>query len=180
MFLNIHYIQRRCFNSRDLLRARNLGKEISLFGWFIILLLALLVLVSGCVNAPSTGSETGTTVEAQGQKAGNEQATGIGCQAGFSKTTAGKKYLRTGTETQTLQGKSMELCCWETESQSGRKSKICCDSALYPVGYANGILFEIDKDTGELHKTLERYQKDGKSCQQLFNSDGTKGPEHCS
>jgi hypothetical protein len=156
----------------------SMGNEISLFGWFIILLLAILVLVSGCVNAPSTGSETGTTVEAQEQKAGNEQATGTGCPAGFSKTTAGKKYLRTGTENQTLQGKSMELCCWETDGQAGRKSKICCDSNLYPVGYSNGILFEMDK-TGAWHMTMETYQKDGKKCQQQYNSDGTKGPEHC-
>lgn len=107
-----------------------------------------------------------------------EKETGEGCLTGTEKTVVGRTYTITGTETYTIQGKSFDLCCWEV-GESSQKKKICGDSLTSPVSYTNGILFETEKNTGEFFKTMERYQKDGKSCQQLFDAKGTVGAENC-
>lgn len=120
----------------------------------------------------SSKNESGATPENA-----TEEAV-VGCVAGTSKTVVGKKYTRTGTENYSLQGKSMALCCWEFGDEQ-QKKKLCEDRNESPVGYSYGVLWETDKATGELNKTMERYQKDGKSCQQFYNADGTTGPESC-
>lgn len=102
------------------------------------------------------------------------------CSAGFSKTVMNMKYQRTGTESQTIQGKTLNLCCWNKMNDQGQpERKICSDRNESPIGYATGILWEIEKGTGNAIKTMETYQKDGKSCQQQYNKDGSLGPESC-
>ena len=104
--------------------------------------------------------------------------TEVGCVAGRTKTVLGREYTITGTETHTIQGKSFDLCCWKVGEGKDEK-KICADSATMPVGYDNGIFWELDEGTGKVYKATERYLKEGKRCQQLYNADGTLGPEHC-
>jgi len=107
-----------------------------------------------------------------------EEKTVSGCVAGRTKTVLGREYTITGTETHTIQGKSFDLCCWKVGEGKDEK-KICADSATMPVGYDNGIFWELDEETGKVYKATERYLKEGKRCQQLYNADGTLGPEHC-
>jgi len=104
--------------------------------------------------------------------------TEMGCVVGRTKTVLGREYTITGTETHTIQGKSFDLCCWKVGEGKDEK-KICADSATMPVGYDNGIFWELDEGTGKVYKATERYLKEGKRCQQLYNADGTLGPEHC-
>ncbi len=121
--------------------------------------------------------DTVTNQQAAETETGNKE-TGVGCVAGTSKTVAGLKHTRTGMENHSIQGKSMDLCCWEQETSVGKR-KLCVDSNETPVGYTYGIMWETPKSTGKTNKTMERYQKDGKSCQQFYNADGTAGPESC-
>lgn len=130
------------------------------------------VLMGGCTEK----SEGSGVAVSQEQKAG----AGSECVAGTSKTVVGRSYLRTGIETHTIEGKSFNLCCWEVENPTRKtKNKICGDDASTPVGYSNGILWETDGDTGGVYKSMERYQKDGKSCQQFFDLKGNLEAEHC-
>lgn len=109
-----------------------------------------------------------------------EKATGTDCSAGFAKTVVGMKYQRTGTESHTIKGTTMDLCCWDRLSDQGQKEKkICGDRNESPVGYTSGILWEIEKGTGNAIKAMETYSKDGKSCQQHYEKDGSAGPESC-
>lgn len=149
--------------------------------WGVMALLAVLVagfvFMCGCTDK-SGGSVVTTSQE---QKAGGGGGgVGLECLAGTSKTVVGKNYVRTGVETHVIQGKSFDLCCWETDNPTRKtKSKICGDYAPSPVGYSYGILWEADEATGALHKTMEKYQKDGKSCQQFFDAKGNPEAEHC-
>lgn len=138
------------------------------------LLMALIiagVMASGCAQ-----KSDGVSPDKEGA---SKTGTASECAAGTTKTVVGKEYVRTGTETHTIQGTSMDLCCWEFENSYKTKNKICCDSATSPVGYSNGILWETARNASELTKTMERYQKDGKSCQQFFDAKGNMETEHC-
>jgi hypothetical protein len=100
------------------------------------------------------------------------------CLTGTEKTVVGLKYKITGTENHTIQGKSMDLCCWQT-GESQKIKKICTDRTTSPVGYTVGVLMEKNNNIGDFIKTMERYQKNGKSCQQFFNADGSTQAENC-
>lgn len=144
---------------------------------FIILAMGAAILVlAGCGNS---GSQNDAAKKAETSSAG-EKATGTDCSAGFSKTVAGMKYQRAGIEAQTIQGKTINLCCWDKVNDQGQKEKkICGDRNESPVGYATGILWEIEKGTGNAVKAMETYQKDEKSCQQHYEKNGSLGPESC-
>lgn len=141
-------------------------------GIMLVLAVAVSISLSGCAKkAAEQKSETSSA---------GEKATGTDCSAGFTKTVVGMKYQRTGNESQTIQEKTINLCCWDKVNDQGQKEKkICGDRNESPIGYASGILWEIEKGTGDAVKTMETYPKDGKSCQQHYNKDGSAGPESC-
>jgi hypothetical protein len=147
-------------------------KKSARMGIMLVLAVAVSLTLSGCGPKPAgPASETATS---------GEKAAGTDCSAGFTKTVAGMKYQRIGTESQTIQGKTLNLCCWNKVNDQGQaEKKICSDRSESPVGYATGILWEIEKGTGKAIKALETYQKDGKSCQQHYEKDGSLGPESC-
>lgn len=133
--------------------------------------------LSGC-NGKVLEKESGTAAPKEQKEETVGKETGGGCLAGTEKTVVGRKYTTTGTETYTIQGKSMDLCCWEI-GEGQQKKKICVDSTLSPVGYDNGILWETDKGRGTVHKSMETYREGSKVCQQFYNADGTTGPLNC-
>jgi hypothetical protein len=100
------------------------------------------------------------------------------CTAGTTKTVVGLKYQVTGQETYTIQGKSYDLCCWET-GEGTRLKKICNDLESGPVGYNYGVLFENNKNTGSLYKSMETYRDGNNVCQQFYEADGSTGPLNC-
>jgi hypothetical protein len=101
-----------------------------------------------------------------------------GCTVGTTKTVVGLKYQVTGQETYTIQGKSYDLCCWET-GEGTRQKKICSDIESGPVGYNYGVLFENNKNTGSLYKSMETYRDGNNVCQQFYEADGSAGPLNC-
>jgi len=142
----------------------------------LAVLVIWVVLLSECAQESEKNSEA---VSSQEKKVETGKIdTGLVCLAGTEKTVVGRKYVRTGVETHAIRGRSMVLCCWEI-GEGRNKKKICDDDVSTPVGYAWGILWETDKDTGQFYKSMERYQKDGKNCQQTFGVEGDPGPEHC-
>jgi hypothetical protein len=152
-------------------------KTFARVGSLLVLAVAISLVLSGCGQKEA---EQKTADQKSQTSSTGEKTAGTDCSAGFSKTVAGMKYQRTGTESQTIQGKTMDLCCWDKVNDQGQKEKkICCDRNESPVGYTNGILWEIEKGTGNIVKAMETYQKDGKSCQQHYEKDGSLGPESC-
>lgn len=136
------------------------------------LTLITVLLLTGCGGQP-------TGPAGEDQTTGNKTADS-GCTAGYEKSVAGLKYERIGAESQMVQGQSVELCCWYHIGSQGQKTKkICGDRDESPVGYSTGILWEMESGTGEAIKSVETYPKDGKSCQQHYEKDGTAGPESC-
>ncbi len=144
-------------------------------GSLLFLAVAVSLALSGC-GQKSVDQKSETSSDG-GKIAGT---TGTDCSAGFSKTVAGLKYQRTGIESHAIQGRTIDLCCWyQVDNQAQKKKKICGDKNESPIGYDNGILWEIEKGTGNTVKAMETYQKDGKSCQQHYEKDGLLGPESC-
>lgn len=131
------------------------------------------LLLSGCALKKENSS-----LEKNSQEATSQNESGASCLVGTEKTVVGLKYTIIGTETYNIQGQSMDLCCWEV-GEAQKKKKICSDRTTSPVGYSFGILWETDKNAGDYYKSMERYQEDGKSCQQFYNVDGTTGPKNC-
>jgi hypothetical protein len=152
-------------------------KTLSRIGTMLVLVVAISLTFSGCDKKPT---EQKAAEQKSETASDSEKSTGTDCSAGFLKTVAGMKYQRTGTESQVIQGKTMNLCCWDKVNDQGQKEKkICGDRNESPVGYTSGILWEMEKGTGNAVKAMETYQKEGKSCQQHYEKDGSLGPESC-
>jgi hypothetical protein len=141
-------------------------------GIILVFAVAASLTLSGCGKK--------TTEQKSEAPAASKKSAAFDCSAGFSKMVMNMKYQRTGKESQTIQGRTFNLCCWNKLSDQGQpEKKICGDQIESPLGYKTGILWEIEKETGNAVKTMETYQKDGKSCQQDYNKDGSLGSESC-
>jgi len=89
------------------------------------------VLLCGCAQNSEKNSDA---VSSQEQKVETGKIdTGLVCPAGTEKTVVGRKYVRTGVETHTLRGRSMELCCWEVGEGKTKKKIATMTSVLRSV-----------------------------------------------
>ena len=153
----------------------------------VMLIGALAIVAAGIIVFAAYGGkfhppmgETGkvpVSTEQKGKQALDTDSGSGGCVAGTSVTKAGITYIRTGLETYSVRGTELQLCCWETGVS--QKRIICGDNFNSPVDYQYGLMWDMNKSTGNRVLTMERYLKDGKKCRTLYDPRENTSVENC-
>jgi hypothetical protein len=151
----------------------------------IAVLVAGVLLMSGCAQKEGEQAQVTTlkaveqsTVTTLSEKAGNAGSGSSWCVPGSGYDLGGVSFKRTGIETHTLNGVSIDLCCGNGESaRTGEKTKKC-SSEKGDRDYS--ITWLATKKTGgEYVLWKEIYQQDGKMCIRLFDDQGKEEKVTC-
>ncbi len=152
----------------------------------IITILAILmigiIMTSGCTQTEETNPNNDQT-PSDNLENNPEEGNNAGlnddewCPVGSYVTTASGKMSVLGIEEQSIEGKTMDMCCSESEFTGEgfeMKQKICYDKTE-----EYSLMWQYTQESGDWYLFSETYPQGDKLCMKMFNPDGSILIEAC-
>ena len=145
---------------------------------FLMVLVIGVMLISGCSggssNEPSGGPSGGSGGGPSGGSGGGLGGgpTGDWCPTGTYYNSPQGNGKVTGTESHTINGDTVTLCCAEISSGGQAEIKVCFSKdELYGIVFNNA--------NGAWVKTLETYPEGNQQCTRMFDEKGDETLKFC-